>query len=294
MQVSREQEFVADATAARVAGVAAAMNALKRVEVIAPAYSSFFNNEVMPVFRAGFLPPIHDGFDRYLADPDMSKMFSDFAKQSALGAEAGEYDSHPPTGERVAAIARLSFKVPENPRDKSAVMIKEPDRLVRALVEHMYGKENITQLKPIKWEDVGSKVYAAMWQSMVDEHLKWLGTLTADRIPADEKWFIKKGAELAVQHKRPDATASDHIDYTKHTLLCAIGAALIRSGWSIETAPGRPLNVVNGDRRFEPHVAIDKLADGSMLAEEWKTTCDSLGLSNVTLAVATKAESKIA
>ena len=84
------------------------MNALKLVEVIAPAYSSFFNNEVVPVFRSGFLPPIHDGFDRYLADPEMAKLFKDYAKKRALGAEAGEYDSHPPTAERVAAIARLA------------------------------------------------------------------------------------------------------------------------------------------------------------------------------------------
>src|SRR5687768_13423625 len=242
MQISREQEFVADRTAARVAGVGAAMNALKRVEVIAPAYNSFFHNEVVPVFRAGYLPPIHDGFERYLADPDMSKLFKDYAKRSALGAEAGEYDSHPPTGERVAAIARLNFKVPDDPRDKTATMLREPDRQVRALVEHMYGKENVAQLKSIKWEDVGSKVYAAMWQSMVDENLKWLGTLTADQIPADKKWFIKKGAELAKQYNDADATADDHIGYTSHMLVCSIGAALIRNGWTIETAPGRPLN----------------------------------------------------
>ena len=124
MQISREQEFVADATAARVAGVAAAISALKRVEVIAPAYNSFFSNEVMPVFRAGYLPPLSEGFDRYLADPDMAKLFHDYAKQSALGAEAGEYDSHPPTLERIAALARLNFKVAENPRDAKATLLK--------------------------------------------------------------------------------------------------------------------------------------------------------------------------
>ena len=294
MQVSREQEFVADATAARVAGVGAAMNALKRVEVIAPAYSSFYQNEVVPVFRAGYLPPIHVGFERYLADPGISTLFKDVARQNALGAEAGEYDSHPPTAERVAAIARLNFKVAENPRDASATMLKDPDRHVRALVEFIYGKDNVSKLKPIAWEDVGSKVYAEMWAAMVDEHLRWLGSLTADQIPSDKAWFTRKGAELAVQHERPDADASDHIGYTKHMLLCAVGAALLRQGWAIETAPGRPLNVVNGDRRFEPHVAIDKLADQTMKADEWKAACEALSLANVPLAVPLKTVSKIA
>src|SRR5918995_2957644 len=45
MQVSREQEFAADATAARVAGVVPAISALQRVELIAPAYGSYLNNE---------------------------------------------------------------------------------------------------------------------------------------------------------------------------------------------------------------------------------------------------------
>jgi heat shock protein HtpX len=294
MQVSREQEFVADATAARVAGVGAAMNALKRVEVIAPAYSSFFSNEVVPVFRAGFLPPIHDGFERYLADPGLSKLFKEYARKTALGAEAGEYDSHPPTGERVAAIARLNFKVAEDPRDKTAVMLKDPDRHARALVEQIYGKDNIARLKSIKWEEVGAKVYAVMWQSSVEEHAQWLGTLTADQVPPDRNWFLKKGAELAKQHDRPDATPPEHVDYAKHALLCAIGAAMLGKGWTIDTAPGRPLSVIRGETRFEPHLVLDRLADGSMEAAEWKATCESLGLTNVVLAAPARSEPKIA
>lgn len=295
MQISREQEFVADAAAARVAGVGAAMNALKRVEMIAPAYASFFSNEVIPVFRAGYLPPLNEGFDRYLADPDMAKLFHDHARISALGADAGEYDSHPPTAERVAAIARLNYKVAVNPKDATATLLKDPDRHVRALLEQMYGKDNVVKLKPIRWDEVGAKVYAAMWMSLVEEHGKWLGTMTADQIPADRKWFIKKGAEVAAMHERPDVSAEEHIDYAKHVLLCALGAALVSKGWAIETAPGRPLNVRIGDRTFEPHLSLDKLADGSMKAVEWKSMCESLGIAGVQLAtVAAGTQSKIA
>lgn len=285
MQVSREQEFVADATAARVAGVAPAISALQRVEVIAPAYASYFSNEVIPVLRAGYLPMVGDGFDRYLADPETARVFHDYARQQVLGAEVGEYDSHPPTGERVAALQRIKEKPRENPRDAAAVMLKDPERHVRALLEHIYGRESVTKLKPIKWDEVGARVYAAMWHDQTIEHTGWLGTLTADRIPADRKWWLKKGAELASQHDRPDAAAAEHIDYAKHVLLCAVGNALVTRGWTIDTAPGRPLSVVNGDRRFEPHVPLGKLADGSMNVDEWKATCESLGLAGVLLRV---------
>ena len=286
MQVSREQEFVADATAAKVAGVAPAISALKRVEFIAPAYSSYFSNEVMPVLRAGYLPTVGDGFDRYLADPEMAKTFQDYARQ-AIGAEVGEYDSHPPTAERVAALQRIKERPRENPKDATAVMLKEPERHIRALMDHMYGKENVSKLKPIKWDEVGTKVYTAMWHDLTVEHTRWLGTLTADQIPTDNKWWLRKGAELASQHDRPDAGADELVDYVKHVLLCAIGNALVRLGWTIETAPGRPLNVVKDGRHFEPHVPIGKLADGTMNVDEWKATCESLGLAGLLLKVET-------
>ena len=284
MQVSREQEFVADATAAKVAGVAPAISALKRVEIIAPAYASYFSNEVVPILSAGYLPMVGDGFDRYLADPDTAKMFQEYASQ-AIGAETGEYDSHPPTAERIAALSRIKEKPRENPKDATAVMLKEPERHIRALMDHIYGKENVSKLKPIKWDEVGAKVYAAMWHDMTVEHAAWLGKLTADQIPSDKKWWLKKGAELASQHNRPDAGAEEHINYAKHVLLCAIGNALVRQGWIIQTAPGRPLNVVNGDKHFDAHVPLGKLADGTMTPEEWKTTCASLGLTGVLLKV---------
>ena len=54
------------------------------------------------------------------------------------------------------------------------------------------------------------------------------------------------------------------------------------------------MNVVNGDRRFEPHVAIAKLADGSMPADDWKATCESLGISGSALAVRSQHQAKIA
>jgi Zn-dependent protease with chaperone function len=284
MQVSREQEFVADATAAKVAGAKAAISALTRVEIIAPAYSSYLNNEVIPVLRAGYLPMVGEGFERYLADPETATLFQDYAQQQVLGAEVGEYDSHPPTAERVAALRRLKNEPREHPADATGVMLKEPERHIRALIEHMYGKETVTKLKPIAWDDVGAKVYAVMWHQQTVEHTRWLGTLTADQIPVDKTWWLKKGGELSSQHDRADAGTEERIDFTKHVLLCAIGNALVTQGWRIDTSPGRPLNVVKDSQRFEPHIALGMLANGTMNVDEWKATCQSLGISGIQLA----------
>src|SRR5205085_12137526 len=47
--VSRQQEFIADQIAARVAGHQAAGSALRRVTAIAPLFSAYIGNEVLPV-----------------------------------------------------------------------------------------------------------------------------------------------------------------------------------------------------------------------------------------------------
>jgi Zn-dependent protease with chaperone function len=282
MQVSREQEFVADATAARVAGVDASVSALKRVEVIAPAYQVYVNQEVMPVLRAGYLPPVSEGFQRYLADPETHQAFQSYAHQVALGAEAGEFDTHPPTAERIAALQRIKQR-PVEAKPSTASLLKEPDRHARALLEHDYGRENVVKLKSIAWTDVGTKVYAEIWQGMARDHAKWLGTLTADRIPADKKWFLAKGVELA-KDDNEDAPADQKIAFAVHVLSYIVGAALLRAGWTIDTAPGRPLVVIKGEQTFEPRAVIAQLADESLSAESWKAQCQSLGLTDVRLA----------
>ena len=276
-QISREQEFVADATAARVAGTAPAISALKRVEVIAPAFSTYMNQEVMPVLGAGYLPPVSAGFEEYLNDPDTHRMFEEYANDVALGAEAGEYDSHPPTAERIAALQRIKQPSKEGNADSSPVMLlKDPDRHARALLEHSFGQEQIVKLKTIGWQDVGAKVYARIWEQTTAKHANWLGALTADQIPSDKKWFEKKGNELT--RDIPDAPVEYRVGFATHVLTCAVGHALVQQGWTIETAPGKPIVVVKNGERFNPRESITKLADGAMTADEWKVLCQARGL----------------
>jgi heat shock protein HtpX len=281
-QISREQEFVADATAARVAGTASTISALKRVEVIAPAYVTYINNEVVPVLRAGFLPPITDGFDQYLNDPETSRMFHDYAKEVALGAEAGEFDTHPPTAERIKAIERMKPIPGDAKTDAVSLLLKDPDRHARALLEHNYGRDNVVKLKTIGWTEVGAKVYAQIWEQTTAQHAKWLSTLTADQIPSDRKWFEKRGYELTKDVE--EAPAEYRIGYVVHVLTCAIGALLLGKGWQIETAPGKPIVLVKDGERLHLRESIMKLADATLPVDEWKSTSKSIGVDGVPIA----------
>ena len=284
MQISREQEFVADATAARVAGAAPAISALRRVEIIAPAYGTYMQQEVMPVLSAGFLPPISDGFEQYLNDPDMSRTFHDYAREIALGAEAGEFDSHPPTADRIKALERLHASAGDAKTESISLLLKDPDRHARAMLEHSYGSDNITKLKTIGWSEVGAKVYAQIWEKQVAEKAKWLSTLSADQLPSNKKWFEDCGNRLT--NDIEEAPAEYRIGFAVHVLTCAVGVILLGQGWTIETGPGKPIVLVKDGVRFEPRATITKLADGSLPVDEWKATCRSMAIEGLPLATA--------
>ena len=119
-----------------------------------------------------------------------------------------------------------------------------------------------------------------------EDHANWLGTLTADQIPSDKKWFLKRGYELASKND-PDASADYNLGFAIHVLTCAVGSLLVSQGWTIETAPGKPIVLVKGLGRFNPRESISKLADGSLSAEDWKVICQSFGMAGSPLATGT-------
>ena len=284
MQVSREQEFVADATAAKVAGPEPTITALGRVDVIASAYAAYMHNEVMPVLGAGFLPPVSEGFSQYLNDPETHQAFQSFAQEASVDAESSEFDTHPPMKERIAAIEQLKPRRKPGGAEEVApverlLLLKDPDRHARALLEHNFGKDNIVKLKTIGWSEVGALVYAQMWQRNTTEHAKWLSTLNADQIPSNKKWFKDTGERLAKNH--PNVPVEYHSEFAMHVLACAIGNALLTKGWTIQTAIGKPILVIKDAETFNPRESIMKLADESMTADEWKATCASLALGNL-------------
>jgi heat shock protein HtpX len=104
--ISKRQEFVADLVSARVAGADVAARALQRVSEIAPAYAMYSQTEVMPVLRAGFMPPIHEGFHYFLKSDRYRQLVIQARASANDEPEADESDTHPPLPERLRAWAR--------------------------------------------------------------------------------------------------------------------------------------------------------------------------------------------
>ncbi|WP_229073067.1 M48 family metallopeptidase [Actinoplanes sp. DH11] len=101
---SREQEFAADRIAAGHAGVEAMTAVLRDLPVLAGMQRLFHAEYVGPGWQAGFVPDdVFGGFLRVLAARS--------AEMEVLRGQelppSGEWDTHPPAGERVAALTAL-------------------------------------------------------------------------------------------------------------------------------------------------------------------------------------------
>ena len=255
--------------------------ALQKVAELAPAYTMYLQHEVLPILRAGFLPPIAEGLARFIATPQTQQAISEIVREQTTGDNVGEFDTHPPLGERVAALQRLRVQNAVG-GDSDLPFLSNPDKEMRLLLEYG-GADSAAKLSAIRWEDVGESVYAKQWHQLVDAHASWFGGLTIGNLPAGKKSYNDMGASL----KNPGETlvgAEDRRTRAAYLMTAGLGAALLRAGWRIETGPGLPLEVKRGEDSVDPRDVIMRLVENAATYKEWKSRCDALGIADIALA----------
>ena len=62
----------------------------------------------------------------------------------------------------------------------------------------------------------------------------------------------------------------------------ALGLAMIRSGWELRVGPGL-FRMTQGDREFNPFLAVNQLVTKKLSREAWSAQCQELGLSQLVL-----------
>jgi hypothetical protein len=282
--VSRQQEFIADQVAARIAGSPDLASALRRVTAVAPAFTSYVTEEVMPVLQAGFLPPIAGGFDEFLrADrvADASQRIIDAAES---GGQTDLFDTHPSLRERLAALGPAGdVSAPAHTGGPASALITDTDKLALILVEFAVGRDVFRKLKPIAWNLVGESVFAVGWRDVAKTHSKWLSRITADSLPSDKRAWIQLGSGL-VRSDEQNVNSDDRIG--RAVYLCAVGICivLLDQGWRAHTMPGVPVLLVRGSETFDPFGAVRAFAGGVTMPVVWKAQCSELRIAGRPLA----------
>jgi len=283
--VSRQQEFIADRIAAGIAGAAAMSSALRKVTALAPTFSSYLSNELGPVLRAGFLPPITTGFDDFLRAERILALSQRTIEEAQSSSVTDELDTHPCLRDRLEALKPLRDRrsYGANGDAPASALLLDMEAQATALMRFVVGAETFGKLQPLAWDAVGDRVYAPMWTDTVKHHAKWLGQFTADTIPGDLPSLKRAGAAL-VQAGAEHPDVDIRVVAASQIMGIGLAALLLEHGWRVSTAPGKPLVLVRDADVIDPFTVVKECAELAGAADQWKARCAAIGIAGRQLA----------
>ena len=296
MSLSREKEFEADAVAARVAGPTAAANALRKLDVVSPAFSAYLEAEAVPLLEASYRPSITLGFARFLK---ARRTRTELTKAHAASIEkrkAEQYDSHPPLVERVAAIEALpkaKQKIADDTRP-AITLFQTAESLEFELLVELAGAQAVAELDPIDWNAAGEKVYLPMWARTIKRLKSKLRALDPSDLPGralDVEAMTRSFVRVERQDAPPEVrraiglwvlgAALAYLLHRKgHRFDCAVGEEVVfrhRDAGASATLPdGSPSTI-------EPFKVLWDLSERKITPTEWAARCEAFGIAGAGL-----------
>lgn len=288
--ISRRQEFTADELASRTAGSQALMDGLRAVHGGAVAFDPYWSTEVAPVLGSGFLPPLAEGFARFVTSAAVAEAISKSVEGELKSGEANPYDTHPPLRERIAAIERLP-KGPKPAQDPPAIsLLDNVPEMEKRMLMALADQTKIQALKPVKWEDVPLQVYVPAWEDLVRQNASGLAGVTPGAFPEIAKDLVPFGKKLfAAEVQKGEITSPEELTQrAAGTLGAALAFALHRQGWELRALPGEDVCFARNDSVVKPFVVIRQLAGGELEPEAWRQQCAAAGIWELNLGVVAK------
>ena len=270
--VSRRQEFIADEVAAHAAGAAVMASALRKVHGAAVAFHNYWRGEVSPVLNSGYLPPLAAGFARFVQVESVSSNMATAIQTEEAEGESNPYDTHPPLGERVAALKALPQGQWGDTRP-AVSLLGDPQRWERRLLATAINEEWARSLKPVGWDNVVDTVYVPMWRQGVKENARVLAGITLTRLP------FAGGFAANGMFREGDQALLHQI----HVVNMALSLALLDAGWTVSTSPGEEVVFRRDMHETRPFAELMGVAMGKLTAEQWAARCVELGIDSVAL-----------
>lgn len=257
--MARQEEFAADALAAKVTGARAASNALTSPRK--SAYLAYWEQELWPVQASGFMPRSCAGFDTfYAARP--AEMWPEAAEQPD-----GDIDSspdHPPLGARLRAIAALEPAEPLLPEDARCAidLLRDPEETVYQLWLSAGGGA----LDPISWDETTHRIFIPRWRQAVAAHADSFAGIRAESFDSlsKERVISRVRSSYGMSSEEECRSAAERLG------ACALGLALLDSGWVPKGAPGSPYEFEKDGRRLRPVEEIHELWSGRITSGQWR------------------------
>ncbi len=282
--ISRYQERLADALAASVAGSTALSSALKKIHGAALAFDSYWSNEATPALANGLLPPLAAGFDRFVRSERVEHAMQTALDRALAEDQASGHDTHPPLRERLRALAGMPDKAMPEGGPAIALLTATLAARERELMNAMLKPEVAHRLKVTSWEDVAARVYLPQYEAIRQRYGGLCASMAIGDVPRRARELALAIAEqMAAQADEP-WSEDKRLRQGAWAIGAIMAATLAKADWTLTTAPGDPVCLVNGDMSLDPFSLAHAIVIGTMSAAEWAERCRSLGIADMPLA----------
>jgi len=280
--VSHQQEYRSDELACFIAGPAAMAEGLRMVTMIGAAAPLFWRGAINPVLNAGHLPPLADGFRRYLAAPGPFLNASCALLKARKNPPSNPYDTHPPLKLRLERIGRVQANEETQPDPSRALaLLDDPSTLERRLLALMAPGVDVAALRPMDWDSAAQTVWLPLWRKTVAEHGKLLGNQTIGALPELVPTLPQIGARIPDPPGRL-LTREHRTQRASDLVWMALSIRMHEHGWDIHAHPAW-LFLQKDKERITPRERIAALQQGKTSAQEWAAWCARSGLAEVRL-----------
>jgi Zn-dependent protease with chaperone function len=282
-KVSRQQEFTADALAARTVGPQAIASALKTIHSKALAFDIYWQQEYVPILQSGFRAPLAKGFQSFFDSPKIQVALDKSLDEALKSGQSNLYDSHPALKDRLDAIAKETGpRMPDN--DPHFIhVLRDLDRLEVQMIEHLANAFNVKVPASISWEEVTEQVWVPHWKETLKSYggrLEGIQVWQAFEILGAPEHHTKLLSPDVIQHV---ASASERKQIAMSMVPIAMVLALHRDGWTIEAPVGAEVVATKGGIRIEPFQWMSELRDEKCTLEDLETRCENCGIADLEL-----------
>lgn len=285
--ISRRQEYRADELACRIVGSDALATGLRKIHGSGLAVPAYWSTEVNPVLAKGMRPPLAEGFQRFVAAPQVSKAIEQTIDKELREAKTQPFDSHPPLRDRIAAASHWPSPSQVQDETPAVSLLNDVDAVEVELLQALSPGLKAESLRTVSWDKYVPQFLLVQWKQRVAQAADLLEPMTTESLPDAQQGLRWLGAQIPDPKGMlltPDQRAERAIDL----LGVALGLVLIDHGWTLIAQPGE-FCLKRDAEEINPFTITADLMAGRIRREEWTERCQSLGISGCRMATSAPA-----
>jgi heat shock protein HtpX len=279
--VSRKQEFRADELACNIAGSQALVEGLRAIHAGSFALPVYWQQDIVPALQQGCLPPVLEGFSRFLVAPKVAEAVKSGLDQELREPRTDAYDSHPPLRDRIAAAQRRADGRSSEDDSPAVSLIDSLPEEEERLLKFINPQLDLAAFQRVSWDAIGEVGILPAWRKARESHADLLWQVTAESLTDAVRNLRALGSRIP-DPKGMLLTREQRDQRAASLLGMALGLLLVDAGWKPCAPPGE-FYLTRGDERLNPFLVVQDLAAGKIAGEAWIDKCAALGITGLSL-----------